>query len=141
MRNPMDSCFSCYSRHFGSVISYTRKLEDLGHHYRDYRRLMDHWHKVLPVEIFDLRYEEMVADHEGMSRKLLDFCGLEWNDACLEFQKTERRVKTASTMQVRKPIYNTSVAKWRQYETELQPLFDALGDYAPQIVDGVETYR
>ncbi len=140
MRNPMDSCFSCYSRNFGSVISYTRKLEDLGQHYSDYRRLMDHWHKVLPIEIFDLRYEDMVADHEGMSRKLLDFCGLEWNDACLEFQKTERRVKTASTMQVRQPIYSTSVAKWRQYEAQLQPLFSALGKWAPRVEDGIDVY-
>ena len=73
--------------------------------------------------------------------EVLDFCGLEWDDACLDFQKTERRVKTASTLQVRQPIYSSSVAKWRQYEKELQPLFEALGDYAPQLIDGVDVYR
>lgn len=140
MRDPMDSCFSCYSHNFASVISYSRKLEDLARHYRDYRRLMDHWHKVLPIEIFDLRYEDMVADHEGMARKLIEYCGLEWEDACLAFDKTERKVKTASLLQVRKPIYGSSVSKWRRYETQLQPLYDALGDRAPRLVDGIDVY-
>jgi tetratricopeptide (TPR) repeat protein len=140
MRNPMDSCFSCFSRNFGSVISYTRQLEDLGRYYRDYRRLMEHWKKVLPLEILDVRYEETVADHDGMARKLIEFCGLEWDDACLKFYETERRVKTASTVQVRKPIYNSSVSKWHDYEAELQPLFDALGKYAPTVANDIETY-
>ena len=140
MRNPMDSCFSNFSHNFASVISYSRKLEHLGAHYRDYRRIMDHWGKVLPLPIMEVRYEEMVADNEAMSRKLIEFCGLEWDDACLEFQKTERRVKTASTVQIRQPIYHSSVARWKKYEKELQPLYDALGDRAPREVDGKEVY-
>lgn len=130
-RNPMDSCFSNYSHNFASVISYSRKLEDLGRHYSDYHRLMEHWKKVLPLDILEVRYEEMVADNETMSKKLLEFCGLEWDPACLEFQKTERRVKTASTVQIRQPIYNSSVARWCRYEEQLKPLYDSLGDLAP----------
>jgi len=132
----MDSCFSNFSHNFASVISYSRKLEDLGAHYRDYLRLMEHWKRVLPVPILELRYEEMVADNEAKSRELLEFCGLEWDDACLEFQKTERRVKTASTMQIRKPIYNSSVARWKKYEEQLKPLYEALGDVAPREENG-----
>lgn len=139
-RNPMDSCFSCYSRNFSSVISYTRQLEDLAQHYRDYHRLMEHWKKVLPIDILEVRYEETVADHEAQARKLLDYVGLEWDDACLDFQKTERRVKTASTIQVRQPIYNSSVSKWRQYEEQLKPLYNALGELAPRLENDKEIY-
>lgn len=139
-RNPMDSCFSNYSHNFASVISYSRKLDDLGRHYRDYHRLMEHWKRVLPLKMMEVRYEEMVADNETMSRQLLEFCGLEWDDACLDFQKTERRVKTASTMQIRQPIYKSSVSRWHRYEQELQPLFEALGDLAPREIDGQEYY-
>ena len=140
-RNPMDSCFSNYSHNFASVISYSRQLKDLGSHYSDYHRVMEHWKKVLPIPILDVRYEDMVADNEGMSRKLIEFCGLEWDDACLNFNKTERRVKTASTMQIRQPIYNTSVARWRKYEEQLQPLYEALGELAPQRQeDGSDLY-
>lgn len=139
-RNPMDSCFSNYTHNFASVISFSRKLEDLGAHYRDYIRLMEHWKKVLPVPILEVRYEEMVADNEAKSRELLEFCGLEWDDACLEFQKTERRVKTASTMQIRKPIYKSSVARWKKYEEQLKPLYEALGDMAPREENGQEYY-
>lgn len=135
MRNPMDSCFSNFSHNFASVISFSRKLEDLGHHYRDYRRIMEHWKKVLPLEIMELRYEDMIADSEGMSKKLIEFVGLEWDPACLEFQKTERRVKTASTVQIRQPIYSSSVARWRNYEELLKPLYETLGDMAPDKKD------
>ncbi len=139
-RNPMDSCFSNYTHNFASVISYSRQLEDLGKHYRDYHRLMEHWKKVLPLQMMEVRYEDMIDDNEGMSRKLLEFCGLEWDDACLNFDKTERRVKTASTVQVRQPIYKTSVAKWRQYEEQLKPLYNALGEIAPRNENGKDIY-
>lgn len=139
-RSPMDSCFSCYTKNFSSVISYSRQLEDLGQHYRDYHRLMEHWKRVLPIEILEVRYEETVADHEAMARKLLDYVGLEWDPACLDFEKTERRVKTASTIQVRQPIYNSSVAKWRQYEDQLKPLYNALGELAPRLENDKEIY-
>ena len=96
---------------------------------------MEHWKKVLPLEIMELRYEDMIADNEEMSKKLIEFVGLEWDPACLEFQKTERRVKTASTVQIRQPIYSSSVARWRRYEEQLKPLYETLGDMAPDDKD------
>ena len=89
---------------------------------------MDHWGEVLPSPILDVAYEDMVTDHETMCRTIIDFCGLEWDDACLQFHKTERTVKTASTWQVRQPLYNSSVGRWRNYEKHMEPLANALGD-------------
>ncbi len=132
-RDPMDNCLSCYFQYFTSVIPFTRDLRALGRYHADYRRLMDHWQKVLPLPILDVPYEEMVADQEGLSRRLLQFCGLEWDDACLGFHKTERTVKTASNWQVRQPIYKTSIGRWRAYEKFLGPLREALdaGENSP----------
>jgi hypothetical protein len=94
---------------------------------------MDHWRAVLLESAFlDLRYEELVTDNEVQARRLIDFCGLEWDDACLDFHKTKRSVRTASLTQVRQPIYTTSVERWRRYEKHLQPLIDALGDLVPE---------
>ena len=98
-REPLDTCLSCYFQHFAMVMPFSRDLTFLGSYYRDYTRIMKHWHQVLPQKIFDVRYEDMVADHEGMSRKLIEFIGLEWDEACLNFYKTERTVKTASNWQ------------------------------------------
>lgn len=103
-RQPMDSCLSCYCQHFTSIMPFSRDLTDLGRYYRDYERLMAHWHDVLPLPILDVQYEEVSEDQEGMSRKIVAFCGLEWDDVCLDFYKTKRPVKTASRMQVRRPI-------------------------------------
>ncbi len=83
---------------------------------------MDHWHKVMPGEILDLQYEEMIQDNETQSRRLLKHCGVEWDDACLNFHETQRVVRTASSDQVRQPIYKSSVAAWKQYEQQLAPL-------------------
>lgn len=130
-RNPMDSCFSCFTQHFTQVIVYTRQLEDLGNYYQLYEDLMAHWHNVLPIPILDVSYENMVENTEEMTRKIIDFVGLEWDDACLNFHETERKVKTASLEQVRKPIYTSSVGKWRRYEEFLEPLKKSLGKYAP----------
>ena len=92
-----------------------------------YRDLMEHWHQVLPPDfIFDLQYEEMVADQEGMTRKLLEFCELDWDARCLQFHQTERTVKTESLAQVRKKIYTDSVSLWQRYEKQLQPLIEVL---------------
>lgn len=129
-RDPMDSCLSCYTQRFTQVISYTRKLEDLGHYYRHYEELMAHWHKVLPMPILDVQYEETVQDPEAMSRKIIEFVGLEWHEDCLNFHQNQRKVKTASVEQVREPIYTSSVGKWRRYEAFLAPLAQALGPYA-----------
>ena len=87
---------------------------------------MQHWRAVLPDTIFDMQYEDLVADQEGQTRRLLAYCGLEWHDSCLEFYKNCRPVRTASRLQVRQPVYNTSVRLWKEYARELEPLFEAL---------------
>jgi len=98
----------------------------------NYARLMEHWRRVLPEGAFlEVRYEELVADKEAQTRRLIGYCGLEWNDACLESHKTERSIKTASITQVRQPVYQSSVERWRHYEKHLRPLFEALGEYSP----------
>ena len=131
-RNPVDTCLSCFTRLFNRKQEHTYDLAELGRYYADYARLMDHWHKVLPAGAFlDINYEDIVVDQEGQARRLLDYCGLEWNPACLEFHKTKRQVRTASVTQVRQPIYNTSVERWRAYEKFLGPLLDELGALVP----------
>src|SRR5439155_26279798 len=93
-----------------------------------YRRLLEHWKKDLPVPIYELNYERFTADFEGEARKLIEVIGLPWDPACLKFNEAESTVRTFSRQQVRKPIYNSSVERWRRYEAELQPLLTALGD-------------
>ena len=128
-RNPVDTCLSCYTRLFDKSQYQSYDLVEIGRYYRNYAMLMEHWRNVLPAGAFyEVRYEDMVADQEGQARALLDYCGLEWNDACLDFHKTERNIRTASVTQVRQPIYKTSVEKWRHYEKHLGPLLEALGD-------------
>ncbi|HKG73146.1 MAG TPA: sulfotransferase, partial [Aestuariivirgaceae bacterium] len=127
-RDPMDNCVSIYTHRFNAAHGYSTDMKILGLYYREYRRLMDHWRKVLPLRMFELQYEEMIANQEAMSRKLIDFAGLEWDDACLSFHDTERTVRTLSRWQVRQPIYTTSVKRWKKYEEFLDPLQEGLGD-------------
>ena len=130
-RNPVDTCVSCFSKLFAGEQSQTYDLGELGRYYRAYHGLMAHWRQVLPAGAFlDVTYEEVVADTEGQARRILDFCGLAWDAKVLDFHRTERPVKTASSSQVRQPIYNSSVARWRNYEKFLQPLLAELGDLA-----------
>jgi tetratricopeptide (TPR) repeat protein len=131
-RDPVDNCLSCFQQNFAMPHTYSTTLADLGHHYREYRRLMAHWRAVLGDRMYEVRYEDLVADQERVSRKLIDFVGLEWDDACLAFNKQERAVKTASVWQVRQPIYKSSVKKWKMYEGYIDELLDALG---PDIVE------
>jgi tetratricopeptide (TPR) repeat protein len=126
-RDPIDTCVSCYFQNFGEPHAFTLDLAHLGHYYREYERLMDHWARVLPVPVFELRYEELTADQEGVSRRLVEFCGLGWDHRCLRFHETRRPVRTASALQVRRPLYRTSVGRWKRYETHLGPLLEALG--------------
>jgi len=126
-RNPVDTCLSCYFQNFGDPLPFKLDLAHLGHYYREYERLMAHWIRVLPLSIFELRYEELTADQEGVSRRLLAFCGLDWDARCLRFNETARAVQTASALQVRRPMYRSSVGRWRHYEAHLQPLLQALG--------------
>jgi len=131
-RNPVDTCLSCYTRIFHRKQEHTYDLAELGLYYAHYARLMYHWRKVLPDDAFlDVQYEDIVADQEAQARRLIEYCGLEWNDACLDFHNTKRSIRTASVTQVRQPIYNTSVERWRHYEKFLGPLLDALGDLVP----------
>lgn len=131
-RNPVDTCLSCFARLFHHGQEQTYDLAELGQYYRQYRRLMDHWRTVLPPGSFlDIHYEDLVADTETQARRLLEYCGLEWDDACLEFHATKRKVRTASITQVRQPIYTSSVDRWRRYGNTLAPLLEALGDLVP----------
>jgi tetratricopeptide (TPR) repeat protein len=132
-RNPMDTCVSCFTRLFNRHQEATYDLYELGRHYANYARLMDHWRAVLPTGSFmEVQYEEIVADMPQQARRLLDFVGLPWDDACLAFHQTERVVRTASVTQVRQPIYTSSVERWRHYERYLTPLLQGLGDLAPR---------
>jgi tetratricopeptide (TPR) repeat protein len=116
-RDPIDTCLSCYFQNFSLAHSFTFDLSDLAHYYQEHSRLMSHWRRVLPQgTILDLPYEELVADQEGWTRKILDFIELEWDARCLDFQTTERPMKTASFWQTRQKIFKTSVQRWRNYE-------------------------
>ena len=127
-RDPMDNCLSCFAQNFrADGLAWSTDLLDMGHQYCQYRRIMAHWREVLPPgRMLDIDYEDTVADLEGQARRLVDFCGLEWEDACLEFHKTERAVSTASREQVRNPIYSTSVGRWKRHGAGVAPLVEAL---------------
>jgi tetratricopeptide (TPR) repeat protein len=128
-RHPLDTCISCFTRLFAHNQDCTYDLYELGRFYRSYSDTIKHWRKVLPKNAFyDVRYEDLVADTETQSRKLIEYCGLDWNDACMEPHKHERSIKTASVTQVRQPVYKTSVARWKKYEKFLGPLIEGLGD-------------
>ncbi len=133
-RNPVDTCLSCFTKLFGhKTQSQSYDLTEIGRYYRNYVQLMAHWREVLPQgSFYEVQYEDLVADNENQARKLIEYCGLEWDDTCLDFHKNERIIRTASVTQVRQPIYKTSVERWRKYETHLGPLLEALGDLVPQ---------
>lgn len=126
-RNPVDTCLSIFTRHFSEMHKYAYDMTELGRYYRLYFDLMAHWRSVLPGFMLDVKYESLIADQETETRRLLDFCGLPWNDACLSFYSAKRPIKTASVAQVRKPIYRSSVRRWKRYEAHLGPLLEALG--------------
>lgn len=127
-RDPMDTCISCLTNQLNvSLHGYCTDQTKLGRVYRENERLMAHWRQVLGVRWLDVRYEEMVADQEAMSRRIIDFLGLGWDDACLRFHETGRVVMTLSYDQVRQPIYASAVGRWKRYEKHLGPLKAALG--------------
>lgn len=131
MRNPMDTCFSCYAQLFKESHWYSYDMDTLGRYYQRYKTMMERWHQVLPPgQILDVRYEDTVADLEGQARRLLDYLGLPWDPACLDFYRHKRAITTASHTQVRKPLYSTSVARWKRFEQHLGPLLEIVGtDY------------
>jgi tetratricopeptide (TPR) repeat protein len=126
-RNPIDTCFSCFSTLFAEDQPHLYDFGELGRYYRAYAALMEHWYEVLPEGVMlEVRYGTLVADFEQQARRIVAHCGLGWDEACLAFYKTERPVRTASAVQVRQPIYRSAVGRWRPYRDMLGPLFAAL---------------
>jgi len=124
-RNPLDNCISVFFHYFTAFQS-SFELTELGQFYRDYQRLMTHWENLFPGEIFTVRYEELVVDQERVSKRLIDYLGLEWDEKCLDFHNNERNVMTPSNIQVRQPMYKNSINRWKRYEKYLKPLIEVL---------------
>jgi tetratricopeptide (TPR) repeat protein len=128
VRDPVDTCVSCFTKLFVGEHNYTYNLGELGRYYKRYERLMTHWRRILPPDrILDVRYEEVVADLEGQARRVISHSGLPWDERCVSFHTTTRPVGTASAVQVRQPIYKSAVGRWRVYGEYLAPLLSALG--------------
>jgi hypothetical protein len=126
-RHPLGCCFSNFRQHFAHGQAWTYDFEHLGHYYSKYVDLMAHVDSVLPGRVHSVIYEQMVDDTENEVRRLLGYCGLEFEPACLEFYKTERAIRTPSSEQVRRPIYRDATEEWRPYEEYLGPLKATLG--------------
>jgi Flp pilus assembly protein TadD len=126
-RRPMAACYAMYKTLFKDGYPFSYDLGEIGRYYVGYRRLMDHWQTAMPAAIYPLSYEALVADQVGETRKLLDFCGLEWQDSCVEFHRNPSPTTTASAAQVRRPLYDSSVSQWRHYAEELAELSSLLG--------------
>lgn len=126
-REPLDNCLSCYFQNFTQGHEYTADLASLGRVYREYEQMMEHWRATLTIPLLEICYEDVVADQEAESRRLVEFCGLSWDERCLRFHETKRVVRTASYDQVRRPLYRDSVARHRHYEAFLEELRTALG--------------
>ena len=127
-REPMACCFSNLKQLFANGQEFTYSIEDIARYYRTYVELMEHWDRVLPGRILRVQHEDVVDDLEGNVRRILEFCGLEFEPACVEFHKTQRSIRTASSEQVRRPIFREGLDQWKNYEQWLGPLKDALGD-------------
>ncbi len=125
-RYPLDSTLSCYRQLFAKGQTFVYDLVDLGEYFLQYQRMMDHWHNVLPGRVLTVQYEDMVIDFDHQVRRLLEYCDLPFEDACLNFYETDRPVRTASSEQVRQPVYTRSIHYWRHYESQLTELIDVL---------------
>ncbi|HFC04475.1 MAG TPA: sulfotransferase, partial [Rhizobiales bacterium] len=128
-RHPLDTCISCFFQRFRVGHNYSYQLNWLGQYYRHYSMTMDHWRKVLPLPMLEVRYEDLVQEPETYSRKLIEFVELDWRDDCLNPQDADRSVMTASRWQVRQPIYKSSLNRWKRYEPYLDPLIESLGGW------------
>jgi hypothetical protein len=126
-RHPLDTCLSIYFQYFNASHAYAYDLEQIGTHYREYERLMAHWRQVLDIPMLEVSYEELVTSPEEMIPKLVEFCGLEWDPACLRFYEKKRFVNTASYDQVRQPLHPKSIGRWKHYEQSLGALKSVLG--------------
>jgi len=134
-RHPLDSCLSCYRQLFARGQPFTYDLTDIGEYFLQYERMMDHWHKVLPGRVLTLQYEENVRDFANQTKRLLEFCELPFEDACLRFHETDRPVRTPSSEQVRQPIYSSSIGFWRNYDDKLEELKDVLAPCLPRYAE------
>jgi hypothetical protein len=123
----MDTCVSIYFQSFQKGHEFSYDLREIGETYNRYKRLMQHWERVLPGRIYTSSYEELVANPEEKARALIAACGLPWDERCLAFHQQKRDVRTASIAQVRQPIYTRSAQRWRNYEQHLGPLKETLG--------------
>lgn len=121
-RHPMAACYAIYKTLFEDAYPFSYDLTELGRYYVAYHRLMAHWQMTSPAAILQLGYEELIADQIGQTRRLLEFCGLEWEPGCVQFHRNPQASTTASAAQVRRPIYDSSVSQWRHYESQLTPL-------------------
>jgi len=125
-RNPLDSCISSYKQLFYKGQSWSYDLFEIAEYYLEYQRMMDHWHKLFPGEILDLKYESIINNQKDTTENLLKYCGLEWEEQCLKFYETERSINTASSEQVRQPIYKGAMNAWKNYERHIAPLIETL---------------
>jgi hypothetical protein len=124
-RNPLDNCISLFFHCF-KPLKASFELTELAQYYRDYQRLMSHWQTIFPGEILTVRYEELVVDQERVSRQLIDYLGLEWDEKCIDFHNNQRNVMSPSNIQVRQPMYKSSMNKWKNFEKHIQPLINVL---------------
>jgi len=131
-RYPLDSCLSCYRQLFARGQNFTYDLTDIGEYFLQYQRMMDYWHEVLPGRVLTVQYEDMVTDFDNQVRRLLDYCELPFEEGCVRFWETERPVRTASSEQVRQPIYTKSIHRWRRYQHHLGELIDVLEPVLPR---------
>ncbi len=143
-RRPMAACYAIYKTLFKAGYPYSYDFDDLARYYAAYRKLMAHWQATMPAQLYELSYESLVTDQVGESRRLLAFCGLEWEEACAEFHRNPSAAKTASASQIRRPIYRSSVSLWRNYERQLEPLRRALtaagiADVEPPLISADDT--
>jgi hypothetical protein len=127
-REPMACCFSNFKQLFANGQEFTYGLNHIAGYYRTYLELMSHWNRALPGRILRVQHEDVVGDLEGSVRRILDFCGLKFEPECLKFHETERSVRTASSEQVRQPLYRDGLEQWKHFEPWLEPLKHALGD-------------
>ena len=119
-RNPLDSCYAIYKTIFHQAYPYSYDLEELSDYFIAYWTLMEHWRQLMPTQILDVDYEDTVADTESQAKRIIDFCGLNWDPSCLDYQTTKTSITTASAAQVRQPVYNSSVEKWRNVEDQFE---------------------
>ena len=126
IRDPRDSCLSMFFQRFGPQMVFSTDLIEVAEYHLAYQRAMQYWDEVLDIKIHHVIYEDLPTNQEQMTRDLLQYCGLDWNEKCMEFHRTKRDVNTPSYDQVRRPLYKKSVARWKNYEKNISPLIDRL---------------